>query len=51
MDVATLLEGRQEVWRRDQGFEVATRAFYREDRGWSRQGRSIGETEAGRDLV
>ena len=34
--VATWLDGRQEVWRRDQGFEVETRAFCRGNRGWSR---------------
>ena len=38
MDVATWLDWRREVWRRDQGFG-------------SRQGRSMRGTEAGRDLV
>ena len=39
MDVATWLHWRQEVWSCDQGFFL------------SRQGHSVGETEAGRDLV
>ena len=38
MDVVTWMNWRQEVWRLDQGFWVATRAF-------------CGGTDAGRDLV
>ena len=38
MDVATWLDWRQEVWRRDHGFWVATRAFCEGNRDWSRPG-------------
>ena len=38
MDVATWLGWRQKVWSRDQGFWVATRAFYEGNRGWLRPG-------------
>ena len=38
MEVATWLDWRQEVWRRDQGFLVATRVFCEGNRGWSRPG-------------
>ena len=38
MDVATWLDWRHEVWSRDQGFWVATRAFCGGNRGWSRPG-------------